>query len=264
MKKLLLATVFATVAAGSAVAADMRPAYKAGPVAVPRCASFGGWYAGVNIGYGYYDHKFNDRDRLGGAIDDDLASGTDVATRSGVNGGVQAGYNYQTGCTVFGAEADWSWTGLRASFVNLDGDQTVGGLPTDSVTVSSKLDWFGTARVRTGVVVDNLLLYATGGFAFANFKRSATFFNDGLPALSGILNSDRTRFGWAAGVGTEWAFAPNWSLKSEVLYMRFEKDDATFVGTGTGVGNLGVPYRMEMQDQVVVSRIGVNYRFGSH
>lgn len=259
MKKFLLATVFATLA-GGAFAADMRPAYKAGPVAVPRCANFGGWYVGANVGYGYYDHKFQDRDALGPGIDSGLSS-TYNDTRSGVNGGVQAGYNYQTGCTVFGVEADWSWTGLRASSFNQDGDQVAGGLPTDSVTLSSRLDWFGTARLRTGIVVDNLLLYATGGLAYANFNRTATFFSDGPPATAAVLNWDRTRWGWTAGVGTEWSFAPNWSLKSEVLYMRFEKDDVTYTGTGP-VGNLGVPYRLESQDQVFISRVGVNYRFG--
>jgi outer membrane immunogenic protein len=259
MKKFFLVTVFATFA-GGAIAADLRPAYKAGPVAVPRCASFGGWYVGANVGYGYYDHKFSDRDALGPSIDSGLSS-TYNDTRSGANGGVQAGYNYQSGCTVFGVEADWSWTGLRASSFNQDGDQVAGGLPTDSVTLSSKLDWFGTARLRTGVVVDNLLLYVTGGLAYANFNRTATFFNDGPPAAAATLNWDRTRFGWTAGVGTEWSFAPNWSLKSEVLYMRFEKDDVTFTGTGP-VGNLGVPYRLESQDQVFISRVGVNYRFG--
>lgn len=260
MKKFFLATAFVVCSVGAASAADMRPAYKAAPAVAPRCANFGGWYVGANVGYGYYDHKFTDRDGLGPNIDDGLSGSPYNDTRSGVNGGVQAGYNYQTGCTVFGVEADWSWTGLRASSFNQDGDQVAGGLPTDSVTLSSRLDWFGTARLRTGVVVDNLLLYVTGGLAYANFDRSATFFQDG-PVTTATLNWDRTRFGWTAGVGTEWSFAPNWSLKSEVLYMRFEKDDVTYTGTGP-IGNLGVPYRLESQDQVFVSRIGVNYRFG--
>lgn len=258
MKKLFLASAFAMFAVSSASAADMRAAYKAAPV-VPRCANFGGWYVGANVGYGYYDHRLTDRDGLGPFIDTGLPSSYND-TKSGVNGGVQAGYNYQSGCTVFGVEGDWSWTGLRASSFNLDGDQTVANPFTDSVTVSSRLEWFGTARVRTGVVVDNLLLYATGGLAFANFKKSATFFEDG-PATTGVLNWNKNRLGWTAGVGTEWSFAPNWSLKSEVLYMRFEKDETTFTGVAP-IGNTGVPYRFDSQDQVFISRIGVNYRFG--
>jgi opacity protein-like surface antigen len=62
--------------------------------------------------------------------------------------------------------------------------------------------------------------------------------------------------------GTEWAFAPNWSLKSEVLYMRFEKDTATATGLGApGAGFLGAAYRLESQNEAWISRIGVNYRF---
>lgn len=258
MKKFFLATAFGMFAAGAASAADMPTAYKAAPV-VPRCANFGGWYVGANVGYGYYDHKLTDRDGLGTSIDTGLPSNVND-TQSGVNGGVQAGYNLQSGCTVFGVEGDWSWTGVRASSFNQDGDQSAVVPLTDSVTVSSQLRWFGTARVRTGVVVDNLLLYATGGLAFANFNRSATFFEDG-PAATGILNWSGNRWGWTVGVGTEYSFAPNWSLKSEVLYMRFEKDNVTFTGTG-GIGSAGVPYRFDSQDQVFISRIGVNYRFG--
>ena len=73
--------------------------------------------------------------------------------------------------------------------------------------------WFGTVRARTGVVVDNLLLYVTGGFAYARFNNVLTVFED-APATAVAFANSRTRWGWTAGVGTEWAFAPNWSLKS--------------------------------------------------
>jgi len=109
------------------------------------------------------------------------------------------------------------------------------------------------------VIVDNLLLYVTGGFAYANFDRNFTYFND-LPATA-VFTSDDTKWGWTAGVGTEWAFAPNWSLKSEVLYMSFEKGTLTVPGSA-GIGNVAATYRLESQDQAWVSRIGVNYRFG--
>ena len=120
--------------------------------------------------------------------------------------------------------------------------------------------WFGTLRARTGIIVDNVLLYATGGLAYANFNHTYTFFEDG-PATTGVVLNNNTRWGWTAGVGTEWAFSPNWSLKSEVLYMQFEKSTVTALGTGI-IGNLGVPYRLESQDQAWISRVGVNYRFG--
>lgn len=262
MKKLLAAAAFATISSVPAIAADM--AVKAAPVvaARPACAQFGGFYLGGNVGYAYYQHSFHDRDALGPSIDTGL-SNSYRDTQSGWNAGVQGGYNYQSGCTLFGVEADWSWSDTRASSFNQDGDQTVANPVTDSVTLSSKMRWFGTVRARSGVIVDNVLLYATGGFAYANFDRTFTYFNDNVPPSIGVFSSNNTRWGWTAGLGTEWAFAPNWSLKSEVLYMQFEKSTVTALGNAdSSVGNAGVSYRLESQDQAWISRVGVNYRFG--
>jgi outer membrane immunogenic protein len=85
--------------------------------------------------------------------------------------------------------------------------------------------WFGTVRARTGVVLDNVLLYVTGGLAYARFNRDFTVLENGPPPVSAVFSSSRTRWGWTAGVGSEWSFAPNWSLKSEFLYMRFVDDE---------------------------------------
>jgi outer membrane immunogenic protein len=71
------------------------------------------------------------------------------------------------------------------------------------------LRWFGTTRIRTGVVVDNLLLYVTGGLAYANIKRDALFFNDDNPGLQETFSSSKIRLGWTAGAGAEWAINHN-------------------------------------------------------
>jgi outer membrane immunogenic protein len=260
MKKVLLASVFGFAFVGSAIAADMSVPVKAAPAVVrPACAQFGGFYLGGNVGWGYLAHNYQDRDGLATQIDDDLANATNSrTTKSGWNAGVQGGYNYQSGCTLFGVEADWSWSDTNASAFYTDGDQP---LPTDTVSVSSKMRWFGTVRARSGVIVDNVLLYATGGLAYANFARSVSFFNDGGAGTTLTIGNNNTRWGWTAGVGTEWAFAPNWSLKSEVLYMRFEEDTFNAVGIAN-IGNVGQTYRLSSQNEAWISRIGVNYRFG--
>jgi outer membrane immunogenic protein len=109
------------------------------------------------------------------------------------------------------------------------------------------------------VVVDNLLIYVTGGLAFANFSRTYTQTDLNVPQ-SEVFSHSRSRWGWAAGFGTEWAITSNWSLKSEVVYNRFEKDDATF----TCAVFCGAPEskRFDNQDSVWVTRVGINYRFG--
>jgi outer membrane immunogenic protein len=115
--------------------------------------------------------------------------------------------------------------------------------------------------LRTGVVVNNLLLYVTGGVAYGRFNRNWTFFED-APATLLTVSSDRSKLGWTAGFGTEWAFLGNWSLKSEVLYTRFVDDQQTFTGAFGAIGIAGRQYRLESQDSMWVSRIGLNYRFG--
>jgi outer membrane immunogenic protein len=260
MKKLFLAaTAFVAFAAGPVSAADMAVKAAAPVVARPACAQFGGFYLGGNVGYGYYNHRHEDRGNLVQTIDSDLPTSATI-TSDNWNGGVQGGYNWQQGCTVFGVEADWSWAGNKASGTYFDGDAGT----QDSFTLESRMRWFGTVRARTGIVVDNLMLYVTGGLAYARFNNTLTV-NEDAPATTAVFSSNPTRWGWTAGVGTEWAFAPNWSLKSEVLYMRFTNEDQTFVGTTINGINFGVPnrsYAINQQQDAVITRVGVNYRFG--
>jgi outer membrane immunogenic protein len=251
-----------TTATGTPVPSAAREAYaanmpvKAYPAPRPGCAQFGGWYVGGNVGWGVYDTAFSDRDGLSKTLDDGLTSNVN-ARNHGFVGGAQGGYNWQSGCIVLGIETDWSWSGLKTSELHLDGDQP----PADTLNVENRLRWFGTTRARAGVVVDNLLLYVTGGLAYANFRRNYAYFQDG-PAHTNVFSSDNTKLGWAAGAGAEWALANNWTLRGEFLYMGFEQDRVTAAGDGIGIGAAGVNYRLDSQDSLWVSRIGLNYRFG--
>ncbi len=256
MKKLFLATTALAALAvfGPAEAADLsRPVVKAAPVYRPACAQFGGFWLGAQAGWAKYDHQWSDKDAWAGSVDDDLV-GDRRNTKGGFAGGVGGGYNWQSGCTVFGVSVDYNWSSINASNTYTDGE----GALTDTLTVSSKLQGFGTAQARTGIVVDNLLLYVTGGLAFARFNREWTLFDDGN-GVTEIFSQKRWRWGGVVGVGTEWAINDNWSLKSEFLYMAFERDEVNFVSP---VHNPGVNQRFESQDSVWVSRIGLNYRFG--
>jgi len=258
MKKILLATTAAIAfSAGSAGAADLaRPVYKAAPPPPPACAQFGGFYVGANVGYGYADHTWNDRDAWSGRNADNVQRGNVHVEKSGVIGGVQGGYNWQSGCTVFGVEADYSWAGINGSTLESDGGL---GINNDSLQVENRLRGMGMVKARTGVVVDNLLIYVTGGFAYGDFRRTATQTDLNAPATE-IFSSSKTKWGWTTGVGTEWAFTQNWSIKSEVLYTRFEQDSNTFTCT-VFCPVPGRSQRFEYNDSVWTTKIGLNYRF---
>jgi outer membrane immunogenic protein len=156
----------------------------------------------------------------------------------GVVGGGQIGYNYQlTPLFVVGLETDFQGTSLSLSGRRpplFDPTALTSGAipPFQGAQVAHSVPWFGTVRGRVGVLAlgPTLLLYGTGGFAYAG-------------AGAGVAT------GWTAGGGAEWAFAHNWSAKAEYLF-----NDVSGGGAGGPGGG-----RRDISFQVV--RAGVNYHF---
>src|SRR5215207_7533365 len=208
MKKILLASVALFGFAGAAAAADlpMRAAPPAPIIAAAPIFTWTGFYVGVNAGFGWSDDDFDSVD----LADDD--------NDGGFVGGAQVGYNYQIGSFVVGLEGDIQYAdfGREGAFV-VDGT-------TYDVDNS---DWFGTVRARAGVAFDRALIYATGGFAFAD---------------------DAT--GWTVGGGLEYAFTNNLSAKVEGLYVNLDQDD-NFLG-------------IDNDAEFGVVRAGLNFRFGTY
>jgi outer membrane immunogenic protein len=161
----------------------------------------------------------------------------------GGHAGGQIGYSWTTCSTVWGFEIDGSWVFGTRNFLpdNPNGGGTGG--------ITTRIDALATARIRTGLALDSLLVYLTGGAAAARFR---TTWEDNVDSV----DFREWRWGWTAGFGTEWAWTRNLSLKSEVLYASFMDRDhsATFTGPAT--------FNFRHSDAVWVSRIGLTYRFG--
>jgi outer membrane immunogenic protein len=212
MKKILLSSVALLGLATGAMAADLPSRRAPAPIvaAVP-VFTWTGFYVGVNAGYGW---NTNDSFVFNGErfdLDDD----------GGFVGGAQAGYNYQIGSFVVGLEGDIQY----ADFGGDDRfDLDLDGFADDDFNNS---DWFGTVRARAGVAFDRALIYATGGFAFAD---------------------DAT--GWTVGGGLEYAFTNNLSAKVEGLYVNLDQDD-NFLG-------------IDNDAEFGVVRAGLNFRFGTY
>ena len=132
------------------------------------------------------------------------------------------------------------------------------GVDTDSLDVSSRLRGIGTLRLRGGVVVDNLLLYLTGGLAHGRFDRSYSQIDLNGPATE-TFSTSVNKWGWTAGFGTEWALWDKWTLQTEVLYAQFKNDTVTF--NCTVFCGASEPKRFEHRDSAWIGRIGLNYRF---
>jgi outer membrane immunogenic protein len=213
------------------------------------------------IAAAYWVTPGNDRDAWTSELSDDLQRGNVNAQKTGFIGGVQGGYNWQTGCTVFGIQADYGWSSINAEVTDR---QRLGG-DTDTLTVSSRLRGLGTVRARTRrrgrqpPALCHGRRHAAGGVAFADFKRSYSQIDLNTPGTE-TFETGKSKWGSTLGVGTEWAIWGNWSLQSEVLYAKFEKDETSFT-CAVFCGALEQK-RFDHHDSVWISKIGLNYRFG--
>lgn len=152
--------------------------------------------------------------------------------------------------------ADWSGTSAKAS---TQLGPNVPGI-TD-FSVNSKLNSYGTLRTRGGLAVDDILIYLTGGLAYANihttWNRFATPVLIGAP-LNDSFSFTNTPWGFVVGVGAETMLWNRWSLKSEILYMQFQ--EKTFSGTVV-TGPAPGTFSFKNNDSLWVSRLALNYRF---
>ena len=150
--KLILAGMTAALLAAplGARAADLpHPLYKAPAYVGPAAANWTGFYVGINGGYGF------------GTSDWDIPAVS--PDPSGYLAGATVGYNFQTGLWVWGFEADIDWADIKGDTSCLGG------------SCETKMDWFGTARVRIGYAGwNNWLPYLTGGAAFGDVKADLT------------------------------------------------------------------------------------------
>jgi outer membrane immunogenic protein len=177
----------------------------------------------------------------------------------GVTGGAQIGYNWQMGAIVTGLEADIQGSGITGS-VTQSHINTFNS--TGFRTADEKLSWFGTVRGRIGLTVTpDLLFYGTGGLAFGRIDASADTDLGDTRGSRYPVSVSQTKVGWAAGAGTEWMFARNWSAKAEYLHIDLGNVSAVgnAVTTDLDVVGTSITYKWKLQNDIV--RAGVNYHF---
>lgn len=235
MKKITLAVAAATMLlSGAASAADLaaRPYTKAPPPLAP-AFSWTGCYVGAQVGWqGKSDHT---REYFTGTnVWTGLDQGWDT---SGFIGGGHAGCNYQMSNFVIGLEGDIEGADVTGGFRLANGNGT-----------DFSVRWQGSIRGRAGVAFNTVLLYVTGGVAFADLNY--TYVTPGI--REGFTNSVT---GWTAGVGAEFALNQNWSVRGEYRFT-----DYGSVSNNSLVAFPGFTYRHDPEFHAV--RVGVSYRFG--
>jgi opacity protein-like surface antigen len=168
---------------------------------------------------------------------------------AGALGGVQAGYDYQTGKWVFGVEG------------NVNATSAHGARPCPSpldvfAACETNKNWIGTATGRVGYALwDRSLWYARGGVAFSNTRVTLNC-NTGpgsifVPLANCGTNDSQARAGWTIGYGTEFALARNWTVRGETNYYDLGTSRFTVAG----------PTPIDVREKGFISTVGINYRF---
>jgi outer membrane immunogenic protein len=261
MRKILAATAafLALSVGGSAYAADMP--LKA-PPAPPPVWSWTGFYVGANVGYSW---GRSDVSLLyaAAATGNVLGAPNGTVHPNGFLGGVQAGYNWQFDRWVTGFETDIQGTNERDTITLVCPAGTCSTTNAVTASVTEKLNWFGTARLRLGyTVLPELLLYATGGLAYGRLTESG-FITDATGTSP--FSFSKTSLGWAAGVGAEGRITGRWTWKAEYLFLSLKEPDGVVLDpTITPPPRNtppGVTVRIDPNFTDNILRVGANYHF---
>jgi outer membrane immunogenic protein len=170
----------------------------------------------------------------------------------GVIGGIQWGSNYQFNRMVVGFASDLSFGSIRARQITTT---AAPGFATFTNFGEQELSWFGTTRVRAGVLLsDNILVYGTGGLASGRIELEAE--NCAAGGLCAVGSRKRTRWGWALGGGVEYGFG-RWSLNLEYLHYDLGKISNSYFDPLFP----GPVFTASTRVSGDLVRAGLNYRF---
>ena len=253
-KSLIVSTALTALSVLPALAADLP--MKAAPMIAPPPVYWTGFYIGGNVGGGMASSHFDDPC---------FYCSSATPTRGFFTGGIQAGYNWQFGNGLVGVEADFNGnSGFKGS--------VLGGDDTDALAVGLKADYSGTIRGRAGLVLNNALIYVTGGAAWAHISQTGTEFcnlfcgGTGFGVPTGVTaNAGTTAWGGVIGAGVEFKVSPNWTVGAEILHTVYADHNALIVDpTGLnacGGGSTNCFIRGQLTTDV--ARIRFNYLFNT-
>lgn len=243
MLKKIVIIVGALALPVAASAADLP--MKAPPVSAAAPFNWTGFYIGVNAGGGMAAVRFDDQCYY---------CNSHTPTKAFATFGGQLGYNYQFGNGLIGIEADVNGN-------TIDNNGLLGGDDSVAMNVNVKADVSGTIRGRAGLVMNNALVYVTGGAAWADVKQTGTEFTNNTKVPTGVTaNSSGVLWGAVIGGGAEFALNRNWTVRAEYLHTMYENRDTTMLNSsGAPVCSSTRTCLISNQLTTDVVRIGINY-----
>ena len=146
----------------------------------------------------------------------------------------------QPGQFVFGVEFSGSWADISGSH---------NALLTPADTYSSEMNTILLFTGRVGMTFDRMLLYVTGGGAWARNEFTYT----ASPGV-GTSITKQNRTGWTVGAGIEYGLSPNWSIAAQYNFIDLGDKDVTF----------GAPtvFTASADQELHLATVRLNYRFG--
>jgi opacity protein-like surface antigen len=257
------------------------------PLAAPPTVDWTGVYAGLNIGGDVFDNPFRGSgvtvqqlttaDVGPGFASDPPAFFKTIGGRGEDSDwlwGGQLGFNQQMGSFVWGIEGDANELFGQARNSALYALAPTALTDASAVGIVRTADprWQVTVGPRVGWSTGSLLLYATGGAAFAKVREGAAYSyapsvtaavasaNPGVafgPYGSG-WEADKTLTGWTVGAGAEVALSKSVSLGAEYRHADYGDRDYSLAGPG----RVAEFSRVGFNDDSVVAK--VNLRFANH
>lgn len=182
---------------------------------------------------------------------------------NGFVGGVFAGYNFDIGHNIIlGVDTDLLWTDITAKDTRSFTTSTIEPGPkifppiiefdADSDRARVKQKWVGATRARIGYAMDRWLPYLSGGAAYARIETSIVDVDVSTHQGTVLFNESKTRLGWTAGGGIDYAVTDKILLRAEYRYTDFGKKNHLLTNGST-------QYRFKYKANDF--RVGAAYRF---
>jgi outer membrane immunogenic protein len=214
------------------------------PVAVAYTYNWTGLYIGAHAGGGWSNPSYTNvanTSTFGGA-----AVGSSFSQNgSGFIGGGQIGYNWQAGSLVYGVEASFSGSTIKANTTNFVDD-----------LFENKLNSLLLVTGRLGYAYNNWLLYGKGGYAGGNRRVSVS---DTGVVSPGIGSGSATAWhsGWTLGAGFEYGLTQNWILGLGYDFVSLGSSRYQLDGTDGG----GLSYLFDVKSNYHLVTTRLSYKF---
>jgi outer membrane immunogenic protein len=243
------AAIGAMLSIGVASAADLP--MKALPyVAPPPPFSWTGFYIGGHAGAGVMlDQGFLSQ----GSVQ---VLTTGPADRHGIGAlaGGQIGYNWQMGMFVLGIEGEGFWSGMKVTQDRFAGSNP--GVLVEIATIKNRWDY--DIAGRFGIAIDHALIYGKAGWVAGNFAWNLSEIFS--PAFN--VNSSATLNGLLIGLGLEYAFTNNWTVKFEYDYLGFPAKDVLFTEVPCATCR-PFTFTQSVSADKHIFKVGFNYLFNA-